>query len=225
MFTRMQAPHFLKLNLITHMPNSLSFSYEQYANFILNAVRSGVTSVQLRFKHQSVPEILPFAFKLKSLLFPLKIPLIVNDNVELAQEIQAQGVHLGQSDTSPQEARRLLGEKVFVGWSIESFEDLDRANELDGLTYVTASAVFPSKTKTNCKKFWGLDGLKEIVQLSRHPVTAIGGINIQNVESVLRQGAVGISVIEAIHNSPNPLATTEEFMRIIEENLKRRPYV
>ena len=100
-------------------------------------------------------------------------------------------------------AREKLGPNKIIGISIESLEDLEKANKLP-VSYVTASAVFPSITKLNCKKFWEIEGLEQIVKKSLHPVTAIGGIQSSNKSSIFNTGVKGIAVISALHNAPDP---------------------
>ena len=95
-------------------------------------------------------------------------------------------------------ARSILGPNKIIGLSIESLSELAIANASDSIDYVTASAVFPTQTKPDCKTLWGIDGLEQVVLRSKHPVTAIGGINVQNVRSVMEQGVEGVAVIGAL---------------------------
>lgn len=192
---------YLKLCLVTHIK---SRSIDDYQKIILSAIRGGVTSIQLREKNLSFKDLKSLALSLQTLLKPYKIPFIINDNVALAKEIDADGVHLGQTDISPIDARKLLGKDKIIGLSIESFQELEIANQLDCINYIAASAVFQSKTKNNCRTIWGLDGLKEIVKKSIHPVIAIGGINSKNINDVMECGAAGVAVISAIHDHPQP---------------------
>lgn len=186
--------------------------FPQYSRFLLQAIEGGVTSVQLREKSLSIDIIRQLALKLKSILTPLNIPLIINDYVELAKEIDADGVHLGQSDISPVEARELLGPNKIIGLSIETTEQLFAANRLTCIDYVAASAIFPSKTKLNCKTIWGVEGLKQIVKKSTHPVIAIGGIDASNVKIIIENGAAGVAVVSAIHDSSDPRKTANELI-------------
>lgn len=186
---------YLRLCLVTNSSNT---------SLILQAVQGGVTSVQLRIKNETLEEVRQQAKELKAILSPLNIPLIINDNVDIAREIDADGVHLGQSDISPVEARKLLGPNKIIGWSIETLDELEKANQLSCINYVAASAVFPSKTKLDCKTIWGLDGLKKIVEISKHPVIGIGGINIKNIRDVIKTGASGVAVVSAIHDALDP---------------------
>jgi thiamine-phosphate pyrophosphorylase len=178
---------------------------ENYSSFVEHAVRGGVTMVQLREKSDDMKEVRRRALILKRLLRPLGIPLIINDYVELAADIDADGVHIGPHDMSVLQARALLGEDKIIGVSIESLDDLHQVNHLLGpYYYVTASAVYPSTIKPDCKKIWGVDGLKKVIELSEHPVTGMGGIRLNNIKPLIDAGAVGIAVISAIHDSLEP---------------------
>lgn len=208
----------LKLCLVTHQQHHSLDNYEQ---FIRHAVHGGVTIVQLRNKGE--PGVVrELAMTLTGLLRPLNVPLIINDDVDFAKEVDADGVHLGQSDCPPEEARRILGTEKIIGLSIETLEQLEQANQLSCIDYIGASAVFPSKTKTDCKTIWGLEGLKQIVSRSKHPVVAIGGINIGNAQEVMKAGASGIAVVSAIHDQKKPDLAA---MQLIREINKGEQYV
>ena len=200
--------HQLKLCLITNITHQ---SLAEYIEFVERSIHGGVTMVQLREKHTDYIEIKKRALALQKLLHPLNIPLIINDFVDLAVEINADGVHLGNSDISALEARKKLGPNKIIGVSIESLANLENANKLP-INYVTASAVFPSTTKSNCKIFWGIEGLKTIVEKSLHPVTAIGGIEPQHKLEIFNTGAKGIAVISAIHNAPDPYQAAKSLL-------------
>lgn len=187
----------LKLCLLT---DSVSFNTDYYA-FIIKAIQSGVSSIQLRAKSLSEPQLLKVALKLKTLLAPYNVPLIINDNLAVAAKADAEGLHLGQLDGSPKHARKVLGQNKIIGLSIESLDELQQANQLDCIDYVAASSVFNSISKSNIKTVWGLDGLSHICQISKHPVIAIGGITTKNAAAVLQHGATGLAVISAIHQS------------------------
>jgi len=190
-------PNKLKLCLIT---NQTDQTIQKYIEIIKEADHGGVTMVQLRDKSRNIDEIKAIALELKQVLRPFKIPLIINDHVELASQIDADGVHIGQSDMQIKEARSLLGYDKIIGISIESLTDLIAVNRLVGNYYVAASAVFASSSKLNCKKIWGLAGLEEVVQNSIHPVIAVGNINQTNIKAVVQTGVAGVAVISAIHD-------------------------
>lgn len=190
----------LRFCLVTDIKTSV----EEYTPFLLQAIDGGLKSVQLRAKGQEPDTVYAMAVQLKKLLTPYDIPLIINDHVEIAREVDAAGVHIGQADEAPYRARALLGKDKLIGLSIESQAELVAANALPCINYVAASAVFATASKTNLKKIWGLDGLRELCTTSIHPVLAIGGINLSIIDAVLAQGAYGIAVISALHDAHNP---------------------
>jgi thiamine-phosphate pyrophosphorylase len=204
----------LKLCLVTHFTAE---TYPQYEDFLLPVARSGITAVQLRIKNCSHALFLDYARKLKALLTPLNIPLIINDHVDIALEVDAAGVHIGQGDMTPARARDLLGADKIIGWSVENMEQLHTANALTSIDYIGASAVFPSTTKLDCKTIWGLAGLQELAAHSKHPVIAIGGINVDNVASVIAHGAHGVAVVSAIHQHPEPAMITHKMLTQINQ--------
>ena len=196
----------LKLCLVT----------ERYDNrFIEDAISGGVTLIQYRDKTKSFDEKLHAALSLKVLLEPYGIPLLINDNIELAKMVNAEGVHLGQLDRSPEMAREILGPDKIIGLSIENLEQLNTANQLKSINYVAASALFPTPSKTNCQKYWGLDGLKDFVSRSTYPVITIGGIHVGNVYDVMQCGVVGVAVISAIQSQPHPEYAAKQLMQEI----------
>lgn len=201
----------LKLYLLTNINNQ---PLSQYISFIKQTVHGGVTMVQLREKASSYATMKTRALALQKLLSSLNIPLIINDSVELAAEIGADGVHLGNQDASVISAREKLGKDKIIGMSVENWDDLEQANGLP-INYIAASTIYPSTSKLNCKKFWGIDGLKQLVEKSVHPVVAIGGINLNNVKDMIIAGAKGIALISAIHDSINPYQTAQEFRQVM----------
>ncbi|MFR5660299.1 MAG: thiamine phosphate synthase, partial [Butyricimonas faecihominis] len=138
------------------------------------AVKGGVSMVQLREKESSTREFVERAIRLKEVLTPYGVPLIINDRVDVALAADADGVHVGQSDMPYEMVKRLLPEGKIIGLSVESPEQVLEANDYD-LDYVAASPVFSTTTKTNTIVEWGLDGLRWIRSVSRHPLVAIGG--------------------------------------------------
>lgn len=196
----------LKLCLITPAQGHI----HDYAATIIQAIKGGVTMVQLREKGPNLSEIKEKALFLQNLVKPYSVPLIINDHVALAAEIEADGVHIGQGDVPVSEARKILGKQKIIGVSIESFDDLHRANNNPEISYVTASAVFPSTSKPDCKTIWGISHLHKLTAMSTHPMTAIGSINITNAHTVFDAGACGIAVIGAIHNAKDPYKAAQD---------------
>jgi thiamine-phosphate pyrophosphorylase len=204
-----------KLCLVTEPDRPL----DAYLSFLQEVTANGVDCVQFRDKKHSFSHLFELASHIRNILKKHNVTFIVNDHVELARAIDADGVHLGQKDMSPMMARKLLGPEKIIGLSIETVEQLDTANQLDCLDYVAASAVFASTTKTDCATLWGLDGLKSFTQKSIHPVVAIGGISVDNVHDVMQQGAAGVAVVSAIHAHANPALAAQELIREINRGL------
>jgi len=171
--------------------------------------------VQLREKGRDLKVLLDHGYKLKMTLDCLGVPLIINDDAEIAQKLDASGVHLGKEDGSVIRAREILGPDKIIGMSIESEMDLEYANSLP-LDYVAASAVFSTANKSNVRKLWGLDGLRALASMSKHRLIAIGGINLSNVESVLDAGARGIAVIGALHDAKDPMVAARSLRHQID---------
>ncbi|HDQ04138.1 MAG TPA: thiamine phosphate synthase [Deltaproteobacteria bacterium] len=173
------------------------------AQIIRQALEGGVDYVQLREKEISSRDFIDETREIKKILEPYHIPLIINDRVDVALVCGAAGVHLGQSDMSYSAARKKLGEKAIIGLSVETWQEVEEAEKLN-ISYIAASPVFVTPTKTDTKEPWGLEGLKKIKQFSRHPIVAIGGINETNISDVIGAGADCIAVVSAICAADNP---------------------
>lgn len=204
----------LKLYLVTDRELSLGRSLEEVVS---EAVAGGVTIVQLREKDASTGEFVELAKRLKTILKPYGIPLIINDRVDLALAVDAEGLHIGQSDMPYEIARKLLGPDKIIGLSVENMDDLLKANELD-VDYVGISPVYGTSTKTDTAEPFGLDGLKEAVRLSMHPTVAIGGMNKSTAADVISTGCDGIAVVSAISSAENIREAASELKKIVEDN-------
>ena len=167
------------------------------------AIRGGVSCVQLREKGCSTREFMDEARLLKALLAGTGVPLFINDRLDVALAVGADGVHLGQNDLAIADARRLVGNRMIIGISAESVADAVRA-EAEGADYIGASPVFTTPTKTDTAPPLGLDGLRAIRRAVRLPLVAIGGIDADNAAQVLRAGADGLAVVSAIVSAPCP---------------------
>lgn len=173
------------------------------------AIRGGVSCVQLREKEMSTREFVAEAKTLKELLSPAGIPLIINDRVDIALAVAAEGVHLGQSDMHIRDARRLLGKTTIIGISAESLEDAQEAAE-EGADYIGISPVYATATKSDIATPLGLDGVAEIRHHVSLPLVGIGGINQENCAEVIGAGADGIAVVSAIVSAPSPQEAAAE---------------
>ena len=207
---------YLKLYLVTDRELSLGRSLEEVVS---EAVKGGVTVVQLREKDASTGEFIELARRLMKLLKPLDIPLIINDRVDVALAVDADGVHIGQSDMSYEDARRLLGPDKIIGLSVESFEDIEAANALD-VDYIGISPVYGTPTKTDTAEPFGLEGLRKAVQMSAHPTVAIGGMNASTIAEVMAAGTDGVAVVSAICSAENIRKATSDLRAIVEANIK-----
>jgi thiamine-phosphate pyrophosphorylase len=183
---------------------------------VLESVAGGVASVQLREKDLPTRDFLEEALRLRALLEGRGVPLIINDRVDVALAAGAQGVHVGQSDLPPEVVRRLMGPSAIVGLSVETWEDVERAQD-QPVDYLGVSPVFATPTKTDTRGAWGLAGLARIAAFSRHPLVAIGGVNRGNLGVVVRAGAQGIAVVSAICAAPDPRQATEDLVRAFQE--------
>jgi len=191
------------------------------ADVVLQAVRGGATCVQLREKEVSTRFFVEEALRIKALLAPLKASLIINDRLDVALAAGADGVHVGQEDMPYEIARKLMGPKAIVGLSVETWEDVERAQELD-VDYLGVSPIFATPTKTDTKAPWGLQGLARIRAFSRHPLVGIGGLNASNAEAAVMAGADSVAVVSAICAAQDPYAASRELAEIIRSALTNR---
>ena len=191
------------------------------ADVVLQAIRGGAACVQLREKEVTTRFFVEEALRIKALLAPFKAPLIINDRLDVALAVEADGVHVGQEDMPYEIARKLMGPKAIIGLSVETWEDVQRAQGLD-VDYLGVSPVFATPTKTDTKKPWGREGLARIRAFSRHPLVGIGGLNASNAEAVVMAGADSVAVVSAICAAPDPFTASRELTEIIRAALAKR---
>jgi thiamine-phosphate pyrophosphorylase len=184
------------------------------------AVQGGVSCVQLREKELNTRDFVAQALALKALLSPHGIPLVINDRIDVALACGAQGVHLGQSDMPVVQARRLLPPEVFIGWSVETLDDVMLSASLP-VDYLGVSPVFATPTKTDTAHAWGLAGLRRVRAVSSLPLVAIGGINQGNADDVLQAGADGLAVVSAICAAADPCAAAKSLRDLIDARIKK----
>jgi len=185
------------------------------------AVEGGATCVQLREKDVTTRFFLEEAGRLKRLLSDFGVPLIINDRLDVAQAIGADGVHIGQDDMPYETARRLMGPKAIIGLSVESWEDVERARDLD-VDYLGVSPIFETPTKRDTKGSWGLEGLARIRAYTHLPLVAIGGLNASNAEAAVLAGADSVAVVSAICAAADPLNASRDLLAIIRSALAKR---
>ena len=195
----------MTLYLVT---DSTYHTEETFYKTIEEACQGGVTLVQLREKTLEEGKFLEEAKELQALCRERGVPFLVNDNVEIAREMNADGVHVGQSDMEALDVRAILGPDKILGVSAQTVEDALLA-ERNGADYLGVGAVFPTGTKADANAV-SYDTLREICAAVSIPVIAIGGITKDNVAKLAGSGIVGVAVVSAIFAQPDiPTATRE----------------
>lgn len=203
----------LSLYLVTDRSQTGARSLEQ---IVEAAIAGGVTIVQLREKRCNSREFYDLAISLKPILKFYRVPLIINDRVDIALACHAEGVHIGQHDLPYSIVRQVLGNERIIGLSVENILQAEEANQWD-VDYIGVSPVFSTPTKTDTAPPLGLEGLREITRISKHPAVAIGGINLENTREIITAGADGVAVVSAIMSSENVTESASRFKTIIEK--------
>lgn len=186
-----------------------------FFNLLEASLRGGATIVQLREKNLSTKSFFKRAKKAMSICKKHKVPLIINDRIDIALAIDADGVHLGQQDMYISVARKLLGNDKIIGLSVSNIQQAIEANGID-VDYVGASPLFGTTTKTkDLDKPLGIKGLQNIKHVCNKPIVCIGGINRENTTDIIKNGADGIAVISAISKAKDPEKETKILKNII----------
>lgn len=174
-------------------------------DIVAEAVAGGVTMVQLREKAASTRAFVAEAEALLRLLRPHGVPLVINDRVDVALAVGADGVHVGQDDMAVPLVRRLVGPAMLIGLSITCEADMARP-DAGAADYLGVGPVFAQATKPDAAPPLGLEGLARLARSAKRPVLAIGGIDAGNADAVLRAGAHGLAIVSAIMAAPDPRA-------------------
>lgn len=180
-----------------------------------SAIRGGATCVQLREKNLPADEFLAEAKELSALCHKYHVPLIINDSVEIALAANADGVHVGASDMTPAEVRRIAGDDFIIGASARTVEDAVAAVK-HGADYLGVGAMFPTSTKTDTRPV-SADLLRRICESVRVPVVAIGGINKHNIKSLAGTGIAGVALVSAIFAADDIESECRELFRLSDE--------
>lgn len=182
---------------------------------IEKAVKSGVTFVQLREKNMPLAEFITEAKQIKILTDKYHIPFVINDNIDVAMEIDADGVHVGQNDMNARDVRKRIGENKILGVSAQTVEQAVTAEKY-GADYLGVGAVFSTQTKLDSDKL-SFDTLKAITKMVTIPVVAIGGINENNILTLKGSYIDGVAVVSAILDRPDICLATRNLKNLAEE--------
>ncbi|MEI6805552.1 MAG: thiamine phosphate synthase [Myxococcaceae bacterium] len=166
-------------------------------DLIRESVKGGVTAIVLRDKFFNDRDFYEQALLIKGVCRELNVSLIINDRVDVAIAIEANGVHIGKTDIPYHAVRKILPENMSIGCTAESLEDVIEAEKYE-LDYLGIIPVFPSLNKPNLKQPFGLEGLRKARDLSRHRLLAIGGVKPENAKAIKEAGADGLAVASAI---------------------------
>ena len=199
----------LRLYLVTDEAACLG---RDLLGMVLQAVQGGVSCVQLRAKTLPCRDFLFQARQLKTALAPYRIPLIINDRLDIALLAQADGLHVGVNDVVPEEARRWLGEEAWLGLSVESVAQVGQAQK-QPVDYLAISPVFSTPTKIDTVEPMGLKGIRQMREQTDKPLVAIGGIDQHNIAQVVAAGADGVAVARAILSASNPKEAAESLIQ------------
>lgn len=203
----------LKLYLVT---DSDILRERDFYNSIEEALKGGVTMLQLREKNASGKEFLEKAIKLRELTKKYNVKFIINDRVDIAMLCDADGVHVGQSDIPANKVRELIGEDKIVGVSARTVEEALRAKE-NGADYIGVGAMFNTRTKLDAKSV-SIEKLKEIQEVVKLPVVAIGGLSLSNIDKLKECNVDGYAVVSAILGALNIKLECEKWIEKIQNN-------
>ena len=193
---------------------------ETLLDVVKEVLKSGATFLQIREKDLDEADFEAEAKKLQDICKEYQVPYVVNDNVEIALKIGADGVHVGQSDMKGRDIRAMIGENKILGISAGTVEEAIEA-EKAGADYIGVGAIFGTSTKKNARNMT-MDRLKEIVDSVNIPVVAIGGINGQNMSELAGSKIDGVAVVSAIFAAENPGEATKDLLvkakKLVEDN-------
>lgn len=201
----------LDLCVITHRVERLNRGHLEVA---AGALEGGARAVQLREKRLSDRALWELGQQMRRLTREHKAILIVNDRVDIALAVGADGVHLGEEDLPVAAARRMMGPEAIIGASVASAQEA-RAAEEEGASYVSVGSIFPTASKADAGEAVGISAIGEIKHAVRLPVLAIGGIKCDNVETVIRGGADGVAVLSAIAEAEDMTKAAATLLRLI----------
>ncbi|MBO5840508.1 MAG: thiamine phosphate synthase [Methanobrevibacter sp.] len=185
---------------------------EEFLNIIEEAIKGGTTIVQLREKTASTKEFYELALRVKKITSRYGVPLLINDRIDIALAVDSEGVHIGQDDMPADIAREIIGDDKILGVSASTVDEAKKA-EMDSADYIGSGAVFPTATKDDADSV-SKEELKEIVDSIDIPVVAIGGITVENANTLKGSGIAGFSVVSAIMSAEDPKEASRKLKEI-----------
>lgn len=185
-----------------------------FINAIEGALKGGVKAVQLREKDLNTRELLELAYKMRELTKKYHVKLFINDRVDIALAVDADGVHIGQKGIPAHAVRKIVQDKLIIGVSTHSFDEALEA-ERDGADFITLGPIYETPSKLKYGKPIGVDTLRRVKSKISIPVFGIGGIKLDKVGEVMEAGAHGVALISAILASKDIRKTTEDFLRLL----------
>ncbi len=183
------------------------------------AIEGGATIIQYRGKDRSSFQAYEEAEKIRTLCREKRIPFMVNDRVDIALAVKADGVHLGQGDLPIEKAREIFP-GGFIGASVRTVEEAVEAEE-KGASYLGVGPIFPTISKEDAGEAIGVEELKKICRVTNLPVVAIGGINVENLKDVIMAEVAGVAVISAVALAEDMIEATRSLKNLIEEMKER----
>lgn len=210
-----------KLKNVEYMLQFITHKNDRYGYIegAIEALAGGCKWIQLRMKEATTDELREAVKILKPACAEKEAILVIDDHVELVAELDADGVHLGKNDMPPAEARRLLGEKYIIGATANTIENI-RALAVQDVDYIGLGPYRFTETKRNLSPVLGVEGYRRIMEACRaegieHPVVAIGGITIDDLQPLMDVGVSGIALSGTILNAPSPRETTETILAML----------
>ncbi len=209
------------LQFITHPTDKLPILDQ-----IRQAVEGGCKWVQLRMKNAPREEIIAVAKEAKEICKENECILVIDDYVDIAKELELDGVHLGKNDMPLTEAREFLGEEFIIGATANTFEDIEAIRHLD-IDYIGLGPFRFTTTKEKLSPILGIDGYRDIIARKKAvdinlPVVAIGGITYDDIEEVMEAGVDGIAVSGSLINADDMKAETSKMIELLEKIVEKR---
>jgi thiamine-phosphate pyrophosphorylase len=203
-----------KLYLISD--RKLFSSTAEFVESVGEALAAGVKAVQLREKDLSTRELLDMSYKFRALTASYGAKLFINDRLDIALSVDADGIHIGQSGIPVREIRRVAGNGLMIGCSTHSIKEAMEA-EKDGADFITFGPLFPTPSKLKYGEPVGMDALREAKKKVGLPIFGIGGIKSENIEDVMNSGASGVALISGILSARDKASATREYLKKVGE--------